>query len=128
MGTRYEHLQPEDRVTLASLRQQGWSLRAIARLQGRSPSTISRELRRNACHGSYASAPAQRLCDPGGVYQRAELLEAIRYSGQGLAQGVCKQAHQEKRERVEHAPFYWIKPPAGLTDWHWPSGGFFISA
>ena len=62
MGTRYEHLQPEDRVTLASLRQQGWSLRAIARLQGRSPSTISRELRRNACHGSYASAPAQRLC------------------------------------------------------------------
>ncbi|MFX6153003.1 helix-turn-helix domain-containing protein, partial [Acinetobacter baumannii] len=34
MGTRYEHLQPEDRVTLASLRQQGWSIRAIARLQG----------------------------------------------------------------------------------------------
>ena len=62
MGTRYEHLQPEDRVTLASLRQQGWSIRAIARLQGRSPSTISRELRRNACNGSYASAPAQRLC------------------------------------------------------------------
>lgn len=62
MGTRYEHLQPEDRVTLASLRQQGWSIRAIARLQGRSPSTISREVRRNACHGGYASAPAQRLC------------------------------------------------------------------
>lgn len=62
MGTRYKHLQSEDRVTLASLRQQGWSIRAIARLQGRSPSTISRELRRNACNGSYASEPAQHLC------------------------------------------------------------------
>ena len=49
-------------MTLASLHQQGWSLRAIAKLQGRSPSTISRELRRNACEGSYASAVAQRLC------------------------------------------------------------------
>ena len=62
MRTRYEHLQPDDRVTLASLRQQGWSIRAIARLQGRSLSTISRELRRNAYHGGYASALAQRLC------------------------------------------------------------------
>jgi len=49
-------------VTLAPLRPQGWSSRAITRLQGRSPSTISRELRRNACNGSDASAPAQRLC------------------------------------------------------------------
>ena len=62
MGSTYTHLQPEERMTLASLYQQGWSLRAIAKLQGRSPSTISRELRRNACEGSYASAVAQRLC------------------------------------------------------------------
>ena len=41
-------MQAEERVTLASLRQQGWSMRAIAHLQGRSPSTISRELRRNS--------------------------------------------------------------------------------
>ncbi|WP_367066039.1 IS30 family transposase [Oryzisolibacter sp. LB2S] len=62
MGSTYRHLQPEERMTLASLHQQGWSLRAIGKLQGRSPSTISRELRRNACEGSYASAVAQRLC------------------------------------------------------------------
>ncbi|WP_367066235.1 IS30 family transposase [Oryzisolibacter sp. LB2S] len=62
MGSTYTHLQPEERMTLASLHQQGWSLRAIGKLQGRSPSTISRELRRNACEGSYASAVAQRLC------------------------------------------------------------------
>ena len=31
------------------------------RMQVRSPSTISRELRRNACHGGYAGAPALEL-------------------------------------------------------------------
>jgi len=49
-------------MTLASLHQQGWSMRCMAQLLGRSPSTISRELRRNVCAGSYASAPAQRMC------------------------------------------------------------------
>ena len=37
---RYQQLQPEDRVTLASLLQQKYSVRAIARVLGRSPSTI----------------------------------------------------------------------------------------
>ena len=59
----YRQLQPEDRVTLASLRQQGRGVREIARVLQRSPSTVSREMRRNACDaGSYASAPAQALC------------------------------------------------------------------
>ena len=44
-----------------------------------------------------------------------ELLEAIRYSGQGLAQGVCKQAHQAKRERVEHVPFLLDQAACGLN-------------
>lgn len=53
-----------DRLTLASLVQQGVSQRAIARLLGRSPSTICRELARNgsAAHG-YACRPAQASCD-----------------------------------------------------------------
>ncbi|MDR0274687.1 MAG: helix-turn-helix domain-containing protein [Burkholderiaceae bacterium] len=42
--------------------QQGWSIRAIAKLQGHSPSTISRELLRNSTLGSYANGPAQSLC------------------------------------------------------------------
>lgn len=45
---RYQQLQPEDRVTLASLAQQKYSVRGMAQVLGRSPSTISRELRRNA--------------------------------------------------------------------------------
>ena len=32
---------------------------------------------------------------------------------------------KQKRERVEHVPFYWIKPPAGLTDWHWDNARLF---
>lgn len=59
----YHQLQPEDRVTVASLRQQGLGVREIARVLARSPSTISREMRRNACEaGGYASAPAQARC------------------------------------------------------------------
>jgi IS30 family transposase len=58
---RYQQLQPEDRVTLASLVQQKYSVRAMAQILGRSPSTISRELRRNAQPAGYASIPA-RTC------------------------------------------------------------------
>jgi hypothetical protein len=63
MEPSYTHLQPEERITLASLHQQNWSIRAIAKQQGRSPSTISRELRRNSIPGYYASAPAQAKCE-----------------------------------------------------------------
>jgi transposase, IS30 family len=63
MGTRYTQLQPEDRITLASLHQQGLSIRAIAELQGRCPSTICRELRRNSTVQGYASAVAQTRCE-----------------------------------------------------------------
>ncbi|MFC4161921.1 helix-turn-helix domain-containing protein [Chitinimonas lacunae] len=56
----YEHLQPEERITLASLRQQGHSIRAIARALGRSPSALSRELCRNALDGQYVAQQAQQ--------------------------------------------------------------------
>ena len=70
MESRYKHLQAEERVTLASLRQQGWSMRAIAHLQGRSPSTISRELRRNSSDEGYASASAQHQCQQRRLHAR----------------------------------------------------------
>ena len=58
----YRQLQPEDRMTLASLLQQNYSIRAIARVLHRSPSTISRELRRNADASGYSSYQAQKRC------------------------------------------------------------------
>ena len=39
---RYQQLQPEDRVTLASLVQQKYCVRGMAQVLGRSPSTVSR--------------------------------------------------------------------------------------
>ena len=57
----YQQLQPEDRITLASLVQQKCGIREMALAIGRSPSTISRELRRNAHATGYASSPA-RAC------------------------------------------------------------------
>jgi IS30 family transposase len=44
---RYDQLRPEDRMTIASMRQRNCGVRAIARLLGRAPSTISRKLGRN---------------------------------------------------------------------------------
>lgn len=57
----YRQLQPEDRVTISSLKQQNYSLRAIARILRRPASTISRELRRNGSVDRYSSAEAQRV-------------------------------------------------------------------
>lgn len=62
MTARYSQLQPEDRITIASFLQQGLSQRAIARLLGRSPSTICREVARNSAPCGYASKPAQAAC------------------------------------------------------------------
>lgn len=60
MTTRYKQLQPEERVTLASLRQQGHSLRSIAKTLGRSASSLSREVARNGSASGYASRPAEQ--------------------------------------------------------------------
>jgi IS30 family transposase len=49
ISSRY--LSQDERIEIADLRQCGLNLRAIARRLGRAPSTISRELRRNAVAG-----------------------------------------------------------------------------
>ena len=62
-SSSYQQLQPEERITIASLIQQRYTVRGIARLLGRSASTISREVERNAgCKESYGSQHAQRQC------------------------------------------------------------------
>ncbi len=60
---KYKQLQPEDRITIAGMTQQRLSIRAMARMLNRAPSTISREIARNAaadaCYGSHV---AQQSC------------------------------------------------------------------
>lgn len=54
-------LQPEGRVTLADLRQQNYSVRAIARQLQHWPVAIGRELQRNSHPCGYGGVPAQCL-------------------------------------------------------------------
>src|ERR1700688_167091 len=57
----YQQLQPEERMTIASMKQQGSSVRAMARTLGRSASTVSRELTRNTCSVVGYADPAAEL-------------------------------------------------------------------
>lgn len=59
MTRRFQQLAAEERMALAALKLQGYSLRHIARQLGRSPSTLSREVRCNATNADYTSAQAQ---------------------------------------------------------------------
>lgn len=62
MTTRYyRHLSVEERETLSLGLAQGHSLRTMALVLGRAPSTVSREVRRNASrdHPSYRASTAQ---------------------------------------------------------------------
>ena len=58
--TQYRQLQPKDRMTMASIKQQGLSARAMVRALSRSPSTITRDLARNTLTAlPYGSHTAQ---------------------------------------------------------------------
>ena len=69
----YSELSVEERATIQIGRAQGFSLRKIACLITRSPSTISRELRRNrdVC-GGYSARMAQPLSDRATCRQRRQ--------------------------------------------------------
>lgn len=61
MGEHYDHFTAEERCSIACLRQAGQSIRQIAAALDRSPSSVSRELKRN--HGAqvgYKPAYAQQ--------------------------------------------------------------------
>lgn len=58
---KYHQITSEERYVIQALRKQGLSRSAIARQVGRSPSTISRELRRNlSSQGRYTPAKADQ--------------------------------------------------------------------
>jgi IS30 family transposase len=59
----YTHLTYEERYTLWTLKRAQMSIRQISRLMNRSPSTISRELRRNRGDYAYRARRAQAMAD-----------------------------------------------------------------
>jgi transposase, IS30 family len=56
--TTYRHLSPEERAYIMLERERGTSLRQIASQLGRSPATLSREVRRNATSTRYCATLA----------------------------------------------------------------------
>lgn len=60
MGKCYEPLSAEERGTIMALHHQGGSMRAIAEVLDRAPSTISRELRRNGYRNPAAGSKMGR--------------------------------------------------------------------
>ena len=60
MGICYEQLSAEERGTIMALRSQGSSIRAVAAVLQRAPSTIGRELRRNGDHVAAKNVPMGR--------------------------------------------------------------------
>ncbi len=55
----YKHLNTFERARIEIFYEQGNSIRAIAKKLDRSPSTISRELKRNSQRGCYTSEKSQ---------------------------------------------------------------------
>jgi IS30 family transposase len=82
----YKHLQPEDRVTISSLRQQNYSIRAIARVLQRPASTISRELQRNSVETIYNSTQAQQAV----LFRRRQSRPPNKLHPDGLMFGVVQ--------------------------------------
>jgi IS30 family transposase len=76
MGSRYDQLSLEERCAIAELRRAGRSIRQIAAALDRSPSSISRELKRNTGKGPRA--------DPYRPAFAQEQAKARRWSGSRL--------------------------------------------
>ncbi|MDO8774717.1 MAG: IS30 family transposase [Burkholderiaceae bacterium] len=117
---KYRHLSYEERIAIAIGQQQGLSVRAIARTLGRSPSTISRECRRNAPASPYSCIFAQqryqrrrRFCRPrpklGGdspLFTLVCQLLRKRWSPQQIAAHLSKVHGSDRSQRLSHETIY----------------------
>ena len=135
MGTYYSHLSLAERVEIYHLRANGTSFRAIAVLIGRAPSTISREIRRNAkptkqYAGGYRAERADQLArrrrrwDARFKMQRQPALRnyvhdrlAMGWSPQQIA-GRLAQSHAHMRISYESIYRYIYHRSAQKDYWH----------
>lgn len=125
------HLTKVERDRIAQLRHQRASQQEIAAALGRSPSTVSRELKRNRVGEEYHAAQADDLaCRRRRERPLARKLDAPELNGdvrRGLAQqwspeqiaGALEKAHpQERRRRVSARWIYaWIKRDSQRAHW-----------
>jgi transposase, IS30 family len=117
---RYEQLQAEERLEIASLHLQGLSIRAMARILKRAVSTVSRELTRNRCVLGYVPAAAQalstarrtttarapKLCPSSACWRVVLTLLEWRWSPQQIS-GILKRMYPtDPTQQVSHETIY----------------------
>ncbi len=115
------YLSEDERVRIADLRRAGAGVRAIAEQTGRSPSTISRELRRNRDPGSgqyrpftaHKLAAQRRARRRAGKIARDEVLRQFvagrlekRWSPEQISQALSRQFPGEAARHVVHETIY----------------------
>ena len=115
------YLSEQERVRIADLRQVGHGVRAIAEQTGRSPSTISRELRRNRDPGSgqYRPFTAHKLAmrrrarpRPGKIAADPVLRQFVagrlekRWSPEQVSQALRREFPDEPARHVVHETIY----------------------
>jgi IS30 family transposase len=117
---QYCQLDYEERQTISIAREQGLSMRAIARILRRSPSTISREIERNGGGAAYSCRFAQQRHARTRRHSRAgpklacgnALFESVRallgqcWSPQQIAGHLTKLHPEESAQRVSHETIY----------------------
>jgi transposase, IS30 family len=106
MGQSYEQLSLEDRCTVARLQAEGRSIRQIAAAMDRSPSTVARELKRNATKAAYKPGYAQEQCKARRwTGSRLERNTALRKTVMaGLARGLSPEQVAGRLERENGIP------------------------
>ena len=116
----YEQLQYDERVAIAGFRDQGLSIRAMARILNRAPSTISREILRNAPSGKYSCTFAQKRRNRRRVFCRpapklvltSSLFDQVcdflkrKWSPEQIAIYLRRQFPNESNQRVSHETIY----------------------
>jgi len=123
MEQKYSHIELNERCEIYRLHADGKSRRRIAQCLGRSPSTISRELRRNVMSASpYKPATAERIAMArkrrGSKIERLSPLKDLILDGLAMEQSPEQISGRLKLERSEHkvSPetiYAWIYGPDG---------------
>jgi IS30 family transposase len=118
---KYRQLTEAERYTLSALKREGWSLRNIAQALQRSPSTISREIRRNATIDRHRPRP---LYVPSKAHEHAngrrrrsrrvrhhapivyEHVEALLAEQQWSPEQIASQLLEQQSVRLSHMTIY----------------------
>jgi IS30 family transposase len=93
---RYQHLKQEERNEIAILLKKGYSLRNIAHALGRSPSSVSREIKRNSAKRKYVPRKAKHK-----AYVRRKY---SKYQGMKIRENSEIENYVEEKLRLSWSP------------------------